>query len=208
MEIVKVIQILKKESKTFDKTAFMSTPKSPFQVLISCIISLRTRDEVTGEVSKKLFAVAPTARKLAKLDVKRIERLIYPCGFYKTKAKRIKEISKYVEKHNVPKTMEGLLSLKGVGRKTANIVLVYGHGKKYHIPVDIHVHRIPNRLGWIKTKTPEETEKELERVIPKRYWQDFNNLFVSFGQNICKPIGPKCGQCPVNRYCKYEKKSH
>ncbi len=210
MNVTKVIQILKKESKTFDKTALMSVAdarKSVFQVLVSCIISLRTRDEVTGEVSKALFARAPTPRKLSKLSVKQIEKLIYPCGFYKTKARRIKAISQYVEKHGVPKTMEGLLSLKGVGRKTANIVLVYGHGQKYHIPVDTHVHRIPNRLGWIKTKTPEQTEKALEKIIPRRYWQDFNNLFVSFGQNICKPVGPKCGTCPVNRYCKYEKKT-
>lgn len=209
-DVVTVIRLVKKASKKFENTALMdvsSVPESAFQVLISCIISLRTRDEVTAKASKQLFAIADTPEKIARLPVKRIEKLIYPCGFYITKAKRIKEIARQIHENNdvVPDTMEELLKFHGVGRKTANIVLVYGHKKKYHIPVDTHVHRVPNRLGWISTKTPEQTEKELEKIIPRRYWSDFNDLFVSFGQNICRPVGPKCNVCPVSAFCKYYK---
>jgi endonuclease-3 len=209
-DIVTVIKLVKKASRDFKNTALMdvaSVPKNAFQVLISCLISLRTRDEVTAKVSKQLFEVAATPEKISKLSVRKIESLIYPCGFYKTKARRIKEIAgRIYRNHNiVPDTMEELLEFKGVGRKTANIVLVYGHNKKYHIPVDTHVHRIPNRLGWIQTKTPEQTEKELEKIIPRRYWVDFNDLFVSFGQNICKPVGPRCNECPVFSFCRYYK---
>ena len=210
-EISEVIKSIKKVSKNFKNTALMevaSVPKNPFQVLISCIISLRTRDEVTAKASKQLFDVADTPQKLMNLNTKTIEKLIYPCGFYKTKARRIKDISKLThEKYEdkVPDDFNTLLAFKGVGRKTANIVMVYGHNKKYHIPVDTHVHRIPNRLGWVNTKTPEKTEIELMKIIPRRYWQDFNDLFVSFGQNICKPVGPRCSECPVTKYCKYYK---
>ena len=208
-EISEVIKSIKEASKNFKNTPLMevaSVPKNAFHVLISCIISLRTRDEVTAKASKRLFGVADTPQKLMKLNTKTIEKLIYPCGFYKTKAKRIKDISKQIhELGYVPDSIEELLKFKGVGRKTANIVMVYGHNKKYHIPVDIHVHRIPNRLGWVNTKTPEKTEIELMKIIPRRYWQDFNDLFVSFGQNICKPIGPHCWECPVTKYCKYYK---
>lgn len=209
--IVKVIKTLKKEKKKFKSTALMdvsSVPQNTFQVLVSCLISLRTKDEVTAAASRRLFAAAKNPKELAELPVKKIEKLIYPAGFYKTKAKRIKQIAKEIHENRdkVPDTMEELLKFKGVGRKTANIVLVYGHGKKYHIPVDTHVHRIPNRLGWIKTKTPEKTEQELMKIIPRRHWQDFNDLFVSFGQNICKPVKPKCSECPVSEYCNYFKK--
>ena len=208
-EITEVIKSIKKASRHFKNTVLMdvaSVPKNAFQVLISCIISLRTRDEVTAKASKRLFDVAATPEKLMSLNIKTIEKLIYPCGFYKTKAKRIKEISRQInEMGYVPDTIEELLKFKGVGRKTANIVMVYGHNKKYHIPVDTHVHRIPNRLGWISTKNPEKTEIALMKIIPRRYWQDFNDLFVSFGQNICKPLGPRCLECPVTKYCKYYK---
>ncbi len=206
-EVVAVIKAVKKASRGFRNTALMevaSVPKNAFQVLVSCIISLRTKDEVTAKASKRLFDVAPTPEKIMKLSVKAIEKLIYPCGFYRTKAKRIKEIANQIhELGYVPDTMDELLKFKGVGRKTANIVMVYGHNKKYHIPVDTHVHRIPNRLGWIATKKPEQTEQELMKIIPRRYWQDFNDLFVSFGQNICRPVGPRCWECPVTKYCKY-----
>ena len=210
-EIIEVIMSIKKASKSFKNTALMevaSVPKNAFQVLISCIISLRTKDEVTAKASRQLFDSAETPEKLMKLGTKKIEKLIYPCGFYITKAKRIREIARQIHKDyndKVPDTMDELLKFKGVGRKTANIVLVYGHNKKYHIPVDTHVHRIPNRLGWVDTKKPEQTEQELMKIIPRRYWQDFNDLFVSFGQNICKPIGPRCGECPVSKHCKYYK---
>src|SRR3989338_4028772 len=166
-EITGVIKAVKKASKKFRNTALMdvaSVPKNAFQVLISCIISLRTKDEVTAKASKRLFDAASTPEKLMKLNTKMIEKLIYQCGFYITKAKRIKEISRQIHtdyKDKVPDTMEELLKFKGVGRKTANIVMVYGHNKKYHIPVDVHVNRIPNRLGWGQTKTPEQTDMAL-----------------------------------------------
>ncbi len=208
-EIIESIKLVKKASKNFANTALMdvaSVPKNAFQVLISCIISLRTKDEVTAVASKSLFSVASTPKKLSALDWKTIGKLIKPSNYWKTKAKRIKEISRQIDEMGyVPDTMEELLKFKGVGRKTANIVLVYGHNKKYHIPVDTHVHRIPNRLGWIDTKTPEKTEAALEKIIPRRYWHDFNDLFVSFGQNICKPVGPKCNECPLAQRCKYFK---
>ena len=208
-EIIEVIKLVKKESKNFQNTALAdlaSVPKNAFQVMISCIISLRTKDEVTALASKRLFDVADTPAKIAAMDWKEIGLLIKPSNYWKTKAKRIKEISRQIhEMGYVPDTIDELLKFKGVGRKTANIVLVYGHGKKYHIPVDTHVHRIPNRLGWIATQKPEQTEAALERIIPKRYWADFNDLFVSFGQNICKPVGPKCSICPVSKYSKYYK---
>jgi endonuclease-3 len=172
-------------------------------------LSLRTKDEVTAKASSKLFKVGDTPKKLIKLDNKKIEKLIYPVGFYKIKAKRIKEISKLlIKKYNskVPSKIDELLKLKGVGRKTASIVMVYGHNEKYYLPIDTHCHRIPNRLGWIKTKTPEQTEGELRRILPKKYWYDFNDLFVTFGQNICKPIKPHCWECPISKYCKYYNK--
>jgi endonuclease-3 len=131
--------------------------------------------------------------------------LIYPVGFYKTKAKRIKEVSKtIIVKFNgkVPDSFNELLELKGVGRKTANIVMVYGHKQKGFLPIDTHCHRIPNRLGWIKTKNPEHTEKELKIILPIEYWDDFNHLFVKFGQTICVPISPFCSRCPIKKYCK------
>lgn len=208
METEIVIKLIKKEIKTFKRTALMSYENNPFTVLISCILSLRTRDETTEKASAKLFSIAKTPKEMVKLSIKQIEKSIYPVGFYKTKAKRIKDICDVLIKNynsNVPNKMEELLKLKGVGRKTANIVLVYGHGKKYHIPVDTHVHRIPNRLGWVHTKTPEQTEIELMKIVPKKYWRDLNDNFVQFGQNICRPIGPKCDICPVNKYCDYFK---
>lgn len=210
-EIIAAIKAIKKASRSFRDTALMevaSVPESTFQVLVSCMISLRTKDAVTAVASRRLYAVAKTPEEIAGLPTKKIEKLIYPAGFYRTKARRIKEIARIVhEKYHdrVPDTMEELLALKGVGRKTANIVMVYGHGKKYHIPVDTHVHRIPNRLGWIETKTPEKTETTLRKLIPKRYWHDFNELFVSFGQNICRPVRPRCWECPAARHCRYYK---
>lgn len=208
-EITAVIKAIKKASHTFQNTALMdvaAVPESAFQVLVSCIISLRTKDEVTAKASRRLYAVAKTPKEMAKLSARTIGKLIYPCGFYKTKSKRIKEIARIIhEQYNdrVPDTMEELLLLKGVGRKTANIVMVYGHGKKYHIPVDTHVNRVPNRLGWVNTKKPEQTEQALMKIIPRQYWHDFNELFVSFGQNICKPVKPHCWECPVTGYCRY-----
>lgn len=205
--IDKIINILKKESKNW-KYPFVSewsrVVKDPFTTLISCILSLRTKDEVTAKASIRLLKKYNTPQKILSLSNKQIEKLIYPVGFYKTKAKRIKEICKVLIKNyngKVPDNFDELIKLKGVGPKTASIVVVYGFNKALHIPTDIHVHQIANRLGWVKTKAPEKTQIELEKVIPKQYWYDLNELFVQFGQNICVPISPFCSKCPVNKYC-------
>jgi endonuclease-3 len=206
-DVAKVIKILKKESKNW-KFPFVSdwarVVNSPFTTLISCILSLRTKDEVTAKASLRLLKKNNTPRKLIKLSTKQIEKLIYPVGFYITKAKRIKEICKVlIEEYNgnVPDTFEELIKLKGVGPKTASITVVYGFNKPKHIAVDSHVFQISNRLGWVKTKTPEETQPALEKIVPKRYFYDFNELFVQFGQNICVPVSPFCSKCKISKYC-------
>ena len=184
------------------------TRQDVFEVLIGTVLSQRTKDENTDKAAQALFARYDNPKKLAEADVKSIEKLIRPSGFYKVKAKRIKEISKIIlqkYRSKVPKKMEELLSLPGVGRKTAGCVLVYGFGIAESIPVDTHVHRISNRLGIVKTKTPEQTEKELMRIVPKKEWININQLLVVHGQNICRPISPKCNVCPVNKYCSYYK---
>jgi endonuclease-3 len=208
----KAFRILKKESKNWNApvVAFMGrNGNDPFKILISTILSLRTKDQTTAQASDRLFKVADTPEKILKLSEKEIEELIYPVGFYRNKAKIIKEISKIlVEKFNskVPDDLETLLSFKGVGRKTANLVLSEGFGKPA-ICVDVHVHRISNRIGLVKTKNPEETEFKLMEILPKKYWKDINFVFVAFGQTICKPVKPKCNQCPIIKYCEYDKKS-
>jgi endonuclease-3 len=178
--------------------------RDPFRVLISCILSLRTRDETTDSASRRLFALARKPDTLVHLTEDTIQEAIYPVGFYKTKAKRILEICRILLDQyggKVPREMERLLALPGVGRKTANIVVVYGFGMQ-GLPIDTHCHRIPNRIGWIKTKTPEETEQVLRKKLPKRYWMAFNDLFVQYGQNICKPLRPLCDQCVIEKYCR------
>ena len=205
-KITKIIRILKKKYSA-DEFA-EHNGRNPYRVLISCILSLRTKDETTYPAAKRLFKLAKTPKQMLKLNTKRIEKTIFPVGFYKTKAKRIKGISKKLieeYKGKVPDKIEELLKFKGVGRKTANIVMVYGHSEPYYLPIDTHCHRIPNRLGWIETKTPEESEKELKKILPKKYWWDFNHIFVRFGQNICKPVKPHCWECPISEYCKYYK---
>lgn len=206
--IGKVITILAKQITHYDNPVVTEiaeqTKQDPFKVLISCLISLRTMDEVTVKASARLFKLAATPQRMVKLSEKQIRDAIYPAGFYKTKAKRIREICQtLIAEHEgkVPKKYETLLSMKGIGPKTAGIVMVYGFGSNDHIPADSHVHQIANRLGWVKTKFPEETEQALMYVVPKRYWHDLNNTFVAFGQNICVPISPKCSICPVERYC-------
>jgi endonuclease-3 len=176
---------------------------TPFQVLISTIISQRTRDENTDKASALLFAKYETAEKLAKAPEKEIARLIHACGFYNQKARRIKQVSELLVRDFggvVPNSKEALLSLPGVGPKTANCVLVYGFSTAA-IPVDTHVHRISNRLGLVKTKAPEQTEKELEKIYDRKDWMLVNDLFVRFGQTTCRPIGPKCATCPLNDVC-------
>jgi len=177
--------------------------KSPFLVLVSCLLSLRTKDETTLPASERLFAQATTIEGILKLSVKEIETLIYPVGFYKTKARTLKGICQdLLERFNgqVPDELDDLLTLKGVGRKTANLVLTEGFGK-LGVCVDTHVHRISNRLGYVKTKDPHETEFALREKLPTRYWIEYNALLVTWGQNICKPISPLCSQCPVNTIC-------
>ena len=194
----KILPIVSRvEGKEIDDT--------PFTTLVSCILSLRTKDEVTELASIRLLKIFNTPEKLLELSEEKIQSLIYPVGFYKTKAKRIKEISKTILDQysgEVPKDFNKLLKLKGVGRKTANIVMVYGHKEQGYLPIDTHCHRIPNRLGWIKTENPEQTENMLKNILPKKYWDDFNHLFVLFGKTICVPISPFCSRCPIQQFCK------
>lgn len=177
--------------------------KDPFRVLVSCILSLRTKDEVTAAASKRLFELASTPAALAALGEDKIEETIYPAGFYRTKARTLKDLARdIIERHGgrVPDTMEGLLGLRGVGRKTANLVLTMGFGKA-GICVDTHVHRIVNRWGLVQTKTPEKTETALREVLPRRYWIGINDLLVRYGQNICRPVSPFCTRCAISNFC-------
>ena len=174
-----------------------------FEVLVSTILSLRTKDEVTSQAAVRLFEEARTPETLIDLGEDHTARLIYPVGFYPTKAKRLMEISRIlIDKYEgqVPDTMDELLALPGVGRKTANLVLVEGFGIPA-ICVDTHVHRISNRIGYVKTKTPEQTEMALRKKLPKKHWIRYNELLVAFGQVICRPVSPFCSKCPVARMC-------
>lgn len=182
----------------------------PYKILIGTILSARTRDETTAQVIKMLFSEFKNPDELSRADLKDIKKLIQKIGFYNVKATRIKEVSKIlVEKYNskVPSNLEDLLTFPGVGRKTANCVLVYGF-RKPAIPVDIHVHRISNRIGIVNTKKPEETEIDLQKSIDSRYWIGINETFVTFGQNICLPIKPKCNLCHLTKICKYYGKNN
>ncbi|MFQ5457595.1 MAG: endonuclease III domain-containing protein [Myxococcota bacterium] len=175
----------------------------PFLILTGCILSLRTKDETTMPAARRLFALADTPAELAALPVRRIERAIYPVGFYRTKARTLRVLAAHLlEKHGgaTPDTLEELLAIKGVGRKTANLVLTLGFGKP-GICVDTHVHRISNRWGLVRTKTPDQTEMALRRKLPRRYWIAYNDLLVTFGQTLCHPTSPRCSRCPVATWC-------
>jgi endonuclease-3 len=177
--------------------------RDPFKVLVSTLLSLRTKDEVTEVASARLFAIASTPEQLALTPARVIEKAIYPVGFYKTKARRIIEISRrLIDEYGgvVPGTIEELLDFKGVGRKTANLVVTLGYGKK-GICVDTHVHRVSNRTGLVDTSNPEETEYALMEILPQRYWIGYNELVVSFGQKVCKPVSPHCSACFHAREC-------
>jgi endonuclease-3 len=177
--------------------------RDPFRILVSCILSLRTKDEVTYPATERLFAKARTPRAMAGLPARTIERAIYPAGFYRTKARQIRALSSILlTRHSgrVPDTIDELLELPGVGRKTANLTVTLGYGKP-GICVDTHVHRISNRLGWVTTKRPDETEEVLRRILPRRWWIPINETLVRHGQRICKPISPICSACPVVRRC-------
>jgi endonuclease III len=201
--IIETIRILKKKSAISMLGQF--SREEPFYVLISTVLSARNRDEMTVKAVKKLFGKYRTPKQIAAAPVKKLEPLIKQSGFYRTKARRIKELSQVLlDKYDgqVPDDFDKLVELPGVGRKTAGCVMVYAFGKPA-IPVDVHVNRISNRLGWVKTKTPEKTEQALMKIIPRKYWIDVNEVLVIHGQTICKPITPLCDKCPVTKYCEY-----
>ena len=177
--------------------------RSPFRLLVACVISLRTKDEVTAEASQRLFAIAPDSDRLARLDAEGIAKAIYPAGFYNTKSRQLNEIGRILRDEyggEVPPDELALLALPGVGRKTANLVLGLGFGIPA-ICVDTHVHRISNRLGLVETKTPEQTERALNEVLPRDLWVPINDLLVTFGQNRCHPTSPRCTECPLEDLC-------
>jgi len=204
-QLKQAVQRLKKALKAFPTPAVtvISQEHGPFRVLVSCLLSLRTRDEVTAAASARLFALADTPDKLGALAVEDIAQAIYPVAFYRNKAGQLKEIALVLQKKydsRVPESLEELLELKGVGRKTANLTLTLGHGGM-GICVDIHVHRIVNRWGYVRTRSPDDTEMALREKMPKRYWKGLNDLLVTFGQNICRPVSPFCSRCPVEDLC-------
>lgn len=176
----------------------------PFRILVACILSLRTQDATTGAAAARLFAVADTPAALERVPVRALERLIYPVGFYRTKARVLVGLCRDLRARfggRVPDDIDALLTLKGVGRKTANLVVTMGYGKP-GICVDTHVHRISNRLGYVRTRGPEATEMALRERLPRRYWLGYNDLLVAFGQNVCTPISPRCSACPVSALCR------
>ncbi|MBN2284638.1 MAG: endonuclease III [Deltaproteobacteria bacterium] len=205
-DISTVISLLREHlrSKTLPiVTDLAERKRTPYEILISTILSLRTKDEVTAEAAHRLFSLARSPRKMLELSEEQIIEAIYPVGFYRNKAKTILHIShELMEKYDsrVPDSLEELLTLKGVGRKTANLVVTLGYGGA-GICVDTHVHRISNRLGYVRTKTPEETEHVLRSKLPKEYWIDYNTLMVAFGRNTCLPLSPLCSRCPLEAFC-------
>jgi endonuclease III len=204
--IGRVLRILRKAASAWNAPvlALMATEhRDPFLTLIGCILSLRTKDETTAVAAPRLFAHADTPQKMLELSTEEIARLIYPVGFYRTKATVVQQICRDLLDRfggKVPDRIDDLLTLKGVGRKTANLVVTEAFGKP-GICVDTHVHRISNRWGLVKTATPEQTESALRQVLPRRYWIEYNALLVAFGQTICQPVAPWCSRCPVADYC-------
>ncbi len=205
-EFTKIWPILKKQIRSLHVPwldQMTSRERDPFKVLVSCILSLRTKDKVTGEASQRLFQLAQTPGEMSKLSAERIQKEIYPVGFYRVKAQRIRDLSREIVgrfKGKVPSTIEELLLLKGVGRKTANLVVTLGYNK-HGICVDTHVHRITNRWGLVETKNPTQTEFALRELLPIQYWKPLNGILVAFGQGICKPISPLCSQCHIRPAC-------
>lgn len=205
MNVSEVMDRLLKEYSSYrHPTVRRSSNTNPFRVLITCLLSLRTQDKNTEIASERLFKAVKTPEEIIKLPLRKLENLIYSSGHYRKKARTLKSVSKEILKRfngKVPSSKEDLLSIKGVGPKTANIVLSFAYGKSV-IPVDVHCHRLPNRFGWVKTKTPEQTEKELMKILPKKYWKEFNTTVILHGKNICRPISPLCSICTINEYCK------
>jgi endonuclease-3 len=201
VNIDKIVETLKAAKQPMsDFVLLMENCTDPYLVLISCILSLRTNDKTTYGATLRMLELGKTPEEISKVDVKTLEKAIYPVGFYANKARQIVELSKQLVGVPVPNTIEELIKFNGVGRKTANLVLARGFGIPA-ICVDVHVHRICNRLGYIKTKDPEKTEFALREKLPQKYWIDFNTLLVTHGQNVCKPINPKCSECPIIDYC-------
>lgn len=203
-EIDKVLNILLKAQGSNTMLGRLSKKYDPFKVLISTILSARARDEVTEVISENLLKKYPTPKKLAFAKKKDVIKIIKRIGFYNNKSKNVINAAKMLLekfKGRVPNTLEELIELPGVGRKVANCVLVYAY-KQDAIPVDVHVNRVSNRLGWVKTKTPEKTEKALELLVPRKHWQRINDTFVTHGKTTCVPISPFCSKCPINAYCK------
>jgi endonuclease-3 len=202
----KVLARLKRVVSRWDApvvTLIASTGEGPFRVLISCLLSLRTKDETTAVAVERLFKRADTAEAILAIPDGDLQKLIYPVGFYRVKARVLHEVCRQILEEfggNVPDTIEGLLTLKGVGRKTANLVVSQGWDKD-GICVDVHVHRITNRLGFVRTKTPDQTETALRQKLPQRWWKTINQIFVAFGQNHCRPVSPRCSTCPVAEDC-------
>jgi endonuclease III len=205
-EIHAAVRILRREAPKWQTpvvTLIAEASDIPFKVVISCILSLRTQDSTTAQASRRLFALAQSPETMVRLSAKKIEQAIFPVGFYRTKAKTILEICRKLNEEysgRVPDEIDELMKFKGVGRKTANLVVTLGYNKP-GICVDTHVHRISNRWGYVKTATPEKTEVALREKLPKQYWIEYNDLLVSFGQQLCRPISPLCSQCPVAKYC-------
>jgi len=201
--VTKVLVALRGRYRATMLESWAGERMNPFKHVIGTILSARCRDEVTDVVSRKLFAVYPTAEKLAAAPKTAVQRIIRSIGFYRMKAKYVIETSRrIVEDHGgtVPDTFEELTAFPGVGRKVANCVLVYAFGKPA-IAVDTHVHRVSNRLGWVRTKSPDKTERELEKILPRPHWLEINELLVAHGKAVCRPVGPRCGECPVEEAC-------
>ncbi len=202
-DIHHIVRVLRREVEQWKVPALAHYSETPFRTLISCILSLRTQDRTTVAASGRLFAVADTPEGVLRLRAPRIEKLIYPVSFYRVKAETIRKISGRILDDfggKVPATVEELVTLPGVGRKTANIVVTLGFDKP-GIAVDIHVHRISNRLGYVETKDADSTEMVLREKLPKKFWIEFNDLLVTFGQNLCKPVSPFCSECRIRKYC-------
>ena len=196
-------RVLSHLATLYDIDKFRRTHRSPFRILVGCVISLRTKDEVTYAATARLFGRVSTPEEMSRLRESTIARLIYPAGFYQRKAKQIRAISRILVREyggRVPSEIDELLELPGVGRKTANLVVTLAFGKP-GICVDVHVHRICNRLGWLATRHPDETEQVLREILPRRYWIPINETLVRHGQQVCKPISPICSSCPVARHC-------
>jgi endonuclease III len=203
-DIHQIVRVLRKEIRQWPLPAIGHYVETPFTTLISCILSLRTQDKTTSVASDRLFAIADTPHKMLATDVDVIERAIYPVSFYRVKSKTIHKICEQLLTRfggDVPNDLDQLLELQGVGRKTANIVVTLGF-RKAGIAVDTHVHRISNRLGYVQTRTPDDTEMALRKKLPRRYWMIYNDLLVAYGQNLCKPISPFCSKCKIAVYCK------